>query len=44
LPDIFYLRVAAALGGHLPGHKVLRSLLHPARPVPPAPIPSSRRG
>jgi len=32
LPDIFYLRVAAALGGRLPGHKVLPSLL-PALPV-----------
>jgi hypothetical protein len=35
LPDIFYLRVAAALGGRLPGNKVLGSLLRPARPKPP---------
>ncbi len=27
LPDIFYVRVSAALGGRLPGHKVLLSLL-----------------
>jgi hypothetical protein len=32
LPDIFYLRVAAALGGRLPGHKILRSLLSPSAP------------
>jgi hypothetical protein len=32
LPDLFYLRVAAALGGRLPGHKILHSLLRPARP------------
>ena len=32
LPDIFYVRISAALGGRLPGHKILRSLLrsHPA--------------
>jgi hypothetical protein len=35
LPDLFYLRVAAALGGRLPGHKILHSLLRPARPKPP---------
>jgi hypothetical protein len=35
LPDLFYLRVAAALGGRLPGHKILHSLLRPARPNPP---------
>ena len=27
LPDIFYIRVAAALGGRLPPHKILVSLL-----------------
>jgi hypothetical protein len=27
LPDIFYLRVAAAIGGRLPPHKILVSLL-----------------
>ncbi|MGA7120724.1 MAG: hypothetical protein WBY94_11530, partial [Polyangiaceae bacterium] len=27
LPDIFYVRVSAALGGRLPGHKILVSLL-----------------
>jgi hypothetical protein len=27
LPDAFYVRVGAVLGGRLPGHKVLRSLL-----------------
>jgi hypothetical protein len=32
MPDIFYLRVAAALGGRLPGHKILRSLLPAERP------------
>lgn len=34
MPDIFYLRVAAALGGRLPAHKILLSLLpgeHPSR-------------
>jgi hypothetical protein len=30
MPDIFYLRVAAALGGRLPGHKILLSLLPPS--------------
>jgi hypothetical protein len=44
LPDIFYLRVAAALGGRLPGHKVLGSFLRPTRPLPsPALVPSRRR-
>jgi hypothetical protein len=28
LPDIFYVRVAAALGGRLPPHKILVSLLN----------------
>ena len=38
LPDIFYVRVGAALGGRLPGHKILRSLL----PSPPAVAPRPR--
>jgi hypothetical protein len=29
LPDGFYVRVGAALGGRLPTHKILRSLLDP---------------
>jgi hypothetical protein len=33
LPDVFYLRVGAALAGRLPAHKILRSLLSP----PPSP-------
>jgi hypothetical protein len=35
LPDGFYVRVGATLGGRLPGHKALHSLLpteHPSRP------------
>ncbi|MDP9150240.1 MAG: hypothetical protein M3O36_09915, partial [Myxococcota bacterium] len=34
LPDIFYVRVAAALGGRLPTHKILVSLLSAYRPKP----------
>src|ERR1035438_2483377 len=32
LPDIFYIRVGATLGGRLPGHKILLSLLHARHP------------
>ena len=31
LPDAFYLRVGAVLGGRLPAHKILLSLLSPPR-------------
>src|SRR5579884_3954478 len=33
LPDIFYTRVGAMLGGRLPGHKILQSLLSSYRPM-----------
>jgi hypothetical protein len=33
LPDAFYVRVSAALGGHLPAHRILFSLLHREKPV-----------
>jgi hypothetical protein len=45
LPDTFYVRVGAALGGRLPGHKILRLLLSSShRTAPPAffPSPSKR--
>jgi hypothetical protein len=31
LPDVFYIRVGAMLGGRLPGHKVLLHLLRATR-------------
>jgi hypothetical protein len=34
LPDSFYARVGAMLGGRLPGHKILPSLLSAYRPKP----------
>jgi hypothetical protein len=34
LPDAFYTRVGAMLGGRLPGHKILHSLLSAYRPKP----------
>ena len=34
LPDGFYARVGAMLGGRLPGHKILPSLLSACRPKP----------
>jgi hypothetical protein len=34
LPDVFYTRVGAMLGGRLPGHKILPSLLSAYRPKP----------
>jgi hypothetical protein len=45
LPDVFYVRVAAALGGRLPGHKILRLLLSSSLPTAApgfVPIPSKR--
>ena len=33
LPDVFYVRVAAALGGRLRGHKILRLLLSSSLPT-----------
>jgi hypothetical protein len=42
LPDGFYVRVGVVLGGRLPAHKVLLSLLaHSLGPGPP-PLPSRR--
>jgi hypothetical protein len=43
LPDTFYVRVAAVLGGRLPGHKVLPSL-PPALPVARRTESTSERG
>jgi hypothetical protein len=34
LPDVFYTRVGAMLGGRLPGYKILPSLLSAYRPKP----------
>ncbi|MGA2451768.1 MAG: hypothetical protein ABTD50_24200 [Polyangiaceae bacterium] len=45
LPDVFYVRVAAALGGRLPGHKILRLLLSSSLPTAApgfVPTPSKR--
>jgi hypothetical protein len=43
MPDIFYVRVAAALGGRLPGHKILRSFLPSLRVERPRPEATSER-
>ncbi len=43
LPDIFYVRVGAALGGRLPGHKILQSLLPSPLVAMPRPQGTSER-